>query len=74
MVKIRLARHGKRNSPFYRIVAIEEAAKRGGAPIDILGFWFPEKDQKEVNKKRIDEWVKKGAQVTPAVEKLLKTK
>jgi len=71
MVKIRLARHGKRNDPFYRIVAIESQNKRGGPSLEILGHWHPRTNEKEVNKKAIAEWIKKGAQVSPAVSKLI---
>lgn len=74
MVKIRLARSGVKNKPFYRIVAIDSKRKRGGKPLDILGFWQPSKDLVEIDKKKVSEWVKKGAQVTGAVEKLLNKK
>lgn len=71
MIKIRLAKVGKRNAPFYRIVAIEESKKREGEPIDILGFWDKTKNRVEVNKDKLNKWKKRGAQVTKAVEKLL---
>ena len=72
MIKIRLARGGVKNSPFYRVVAIESTRKRGGKPLDILGFWNPVKDETEINKDKLKEWVAKGAQISPAVSKLLK--
>ncbi len=71
MVKIRLSRVGKKNDPFYRIVAIEENRKREGKPLEILGYWYPAKDTKEVNKKRLKSWVDNGAVFTKAVNKLL---
>lgn len=71
MVKIRLARQGKTNDPFYRIVAIPSQRKLGGKALEILGYWHPKSDQKEVNKKGIQAWVKKGAQVSPRVQKLM---
>lgn len=71
MVKIRLQRLGKKNSPFYKIVAIEQTKKREGEPLDVIGFWYPEKDDKKIDKKKIDAWVKKGAKITPGVKKLL---
>jgi len=74
MVKIRLARGGAKNNPFYRIVAIDTKRKRGGKPLDIIGFWHPAKDVKKIYTKKIDDWVKKGAQISQAVEKLLKEK
>lgn len=74
MVKIRLARGGTKNNPFYRIVAIDSKRKRGGKPLDIIGYWHPAKDVKKIDTKKINEWVKKGAQISGAVEKLIKEK
>ena len=71
MVKIRLAKYGKRNDPFYRVVAIESQNKNQGQALEILGFVNPREDQVTIDKKKIAEWVKKGAFVTPAVTKLL---
>lgn len=74
MIKIRLARGGVKNKPFYRIVAIEESRKRGGRPLDIIGYWNPTKDELKIEKDKLKEWIEKGAQKTAAVEKLLKEK
>lgn len=71
MVKIRLQRLGKKNSPFYKIVAIEQTKKREGEPLEVIGFWYPEKNEKKIDKKKITDWVKKGAIVTEGVKKLL---
>lgn len=71
MVKIRLQRQGKKNSPFYRIVAIDEAKKSNGQPLEVVGFWNPEKNDVKIDKKKIKAWVEKGAIVTPGVKKLL---
>jgi small subunit ribosomal protein S16 len=71
MVKIRLARHGKRNDPFYRIVAIDSQKKREGKNIEILGFWHPRENNKKINKKALEAWIKKGAQISPSVQNLL---
>lgn len=71
MVKIRLQRKGVRNKVFYRVVAIDERNKMNGLVQEILGTWHPSKNLKEIDTKKVAEWVKRGAQVTPAVEKLL---
>jgi small subunit ribosomal protein S16 len=71
MVKIRLSRQGKKNDPFYRIVAIDEDKKTTGANLAVLGYWHPKADMKKIDKKAVEAWVKKGAQVTPAVKKLI---
>ena len=71
MIKIRLSREGSRNDPFYRVVAIDERRKRSGKSLDVIGYWHPYKNDKKIDKKKLNEWVGKGAKVTKAVEKLL---
>lgn len=71
MVKIRLDRTGVRNKPFYRIVAIDERDKKGGVPLEVLGYWQPSNNLIKIDKKNLEAWVKKGAVVTPAVQKLI---
>ena len=70
MVKIRLARHGSKNHAFYRIVAIDERKRRSGKPLDIIGTWNPTQKITEVDKKKLLEWIKKGAQVSQKVKEL----
>jgi len=71
MVIIRLAREGKKNDPFYRIVAIESKRKREGKALDILGTWFPRKKELEINRKKLESWVGNGAQISAVVSKLI---
>lgn len=72
MVKIRLSRSGVRNNPFYRIVAIDEKRSNKGKVLDIVGYFHPLKKTLKYDKKILDKWVKVGAKITPAVEKILK--
>lgn len=74
MIKIRLSRGGSKNKPFYRIVAIEESRKRGGKPLDIIGYWNPQKNDFKINKDKLKAWIEKGAKQTTAVDKLLGNK
>jgi small subunit ribosomal protein S16 len=74
MIKIRLARFGKKNDPFYRIVAIDESKKRNGQSIAKLGFWHPRTNDLQVLKDEISDWKSRGAQITSAVNKLLEQK
>ena len=41
VVRLRLARHGTRNNPFYHIVAIRDKAAREARPIEKLGEYDP---------------------------------
>lgn len=74
MIKIRLSRTGAKNDPHYRIVAIEHSRKRGGKALDILGYWYPKKGTKKIDKKKYAEWVKKGAKPSRAVAELIESK
>ncbi len=74
MVKIRLARVGKRNDPFYRVVAINSQSKRNGEALEVLGFWNPRENVKKIDKKAIEVWVSKGAQISDAVKELIESK
>jgi len=73
MLKIRLTKTGTTNRKTYRVIAIEEGKRRDGRAIENLGFYNPlvKPAQVVIKKDRIAYWVSKGAQVTPAVKKLL---
>ncbi|MEW6102269.1 MAG: 30S ribosomal protein S16 [bacterium] len=74
MVKIRLKRIGAKKSPSYRIVAMEEKVKRDGRVIDEIGHYHPKTKQPTfVNLSKIDDWVKKGAQLTTTVNRLVES-
>ncbi len=71
MVKIRLARYGRKNGPFYRVVAIDSTKKDSGKYLEILGFWNPANKELKVKSEELKVWVGKGAQISPTVKKLL---
>jgi len=73
-VKIRLARHGKKKSPFYRIVVAQDTAPRDGRFIEIIGTYNPccNPAAIQVNKERTLDWLKKGARPSQTVKQLLK--
>ena len=73
-VKLRLTRVGKTKQPTYRIVAADARSPRDGRFIEIVGTYEPRQDPSRIvvdNAKAV-EWLKKGAQPTERVEKLLK--
>ena len=75
-VKIRLQRFGRKNLPFYRIVAADSRSPRDGKSIERLGTYnpIPDKDGiKEVALKtdRVRYWLGVGAQPSPTVGRLL---
>ena len=73
-VKIRLRRMGARNNPFYRVVVADSRSPRDGRFIEELGYYDPKSNPAVINidKEKAEEWIKKGAQPTDTVKRLLK--
>lgn len=73
MVKIRLARLGRKKRPFYRVVAAYSESPRNGRFLEILGHYDPLKEasQWDVNSERVSYWLSKGAQPTDTVKSFL---
>jgi len=73
-VKIRLARHGAKKSPFYRIVVADSESPRDGRFLENVGTYNPLKEPAEVTLKsdRIQYWLEQGAMPTDTVKSLLK--
>lgn len=74
MVKIRLSRRGAKGRAFYRIVAIDQRRPTKGRALELLGTYDPNQQPELVNLRsdRIEDWLRKGAQLTPTVESLLR--
>lgn len=72
-VKIRLARHGAKKAPFYRVVVADGRSRRDGRFLEIIGRYDPrtEPSTVELDLDKVDAWVAKGAQPTEAVTKLI---
>lgn len=74
MIKIRLAKQGKRNNHFYRIVAVEKARKVLGRPLAVLGHWYPHTKSLKIDKDKLKLFLSQGAQFSPSVKKLTENK
>jgi len=72
-VKIRLARHGRKKRPFYRIVVADSRRARDGRFIESLGTYNPISNpaKVQVNQAKAFHWLGEGAQMTGTVEKIL---
>ena len=72
MIKIRLARLGRKKRPFYRVVATNSRSPRDGKFLEILGTYDPlqEPSKVSINMDKLNEWVKKGAQLSNRVQHL----
>jgi small subunit ribosomal protein S16 len=72
-VKIRLMRVGKKKQPTYRVVVADGRSPRNGRFIEIIGRYAPrdEPSAVEIDADSALAWLRKGAQPTERVQKLL---
>jgi len=73
-VRIRLARHGAKKRPFYRIVVADKENPRDGRFLEAVGTYNPLRDPAEVNLKsdRVKYWLDQGAHPSDTVKSILK--
>ena len=73
MLKIRLARVGKKKQPSYRVVVADARAPRDGRYVEIVGHYNPltEPTSFDFDEEKVRDWLSKGAQPTERVDKLL---
>jgi small subunit ribosomal protein S16 len=74
MVKIRLARHGSKKNPIYRVVVADSREPRDGKTLEEIGRYNPQFEPSliEIDTERANAWIANGAQPTAQVAKLLK--
>ena len=73
-VKIRLARHGAKKRPYYRVVVADARARRDGRFIEEVGRYNPcvEPSFVKFDEERLQYWLGCGAQPTDTVARLIK--
>jgi small subunit ribosomal protein S16 len=73
-VKIRLARHGSKKNPVYRVVVADSRVQRDGRTIEEIGKYNPQLEPSlvDIDADKARAWIAKGAQPTETVAKLLK--
>jgi small subunit ribosomal protein S16 len=73
-LKIRLTRMGSKKRPYYRIVALDSAARRDGRPLDTIGSYNPltEPAQIVIDKEKLAKWTDRGATPSDTVKTLLR--
>ena len=74
-VNIRMARHGAKKRPFYRIDVADARAPRDGKFIEEVGRYNPCVDPSMIkfDLEKVDKWIANGAQPTDTVARLLET-
>ena len=73
-VKIRLARHGSKKKPMYRIVVAHSESPREGRYIEQVGLYDPNRSPSliQFQAEKLTAWLKKGAQPTQTVAQLIR--
>lgn len=75
-VRVRLSRVGKgaAKRPFFRVAVMDRKKSRDGRVIENIGIYDPTKEPYvfRINKEKYDQWVKKGAEVSETVARLVK--
>jgi small subunit ribosomal protein S16 len=71
---IRLRRAGSKKRPFFRVVVTDSRTARDSSFVEILGHYNPRTRPAvvDIDKERVDFWMKKGAQPSDSVRTLLK--
>ena len=72
MLKLRLKRIGRKRSPSYRLVIMENSARRDGRPVEEVGYYDPISKKYHFNIEKIQTWLSYGVQPTTTVFNLLK--
>ena len=74
MLAIRMRKMGSKKRPFFRVVVTDSRVARDSRFVEILGHYNPRlKPAKvEINRDRIDFWVKQGAKMSDTVRTLVK--
>ncbi|MCX8071130.1 MAG: 30S ribosomal protein S16 [Candidatus Binatia bacterium] len=70
---IRLARHGSKKRPFYRIVVADSRAPRDGRRLDQIGYYDPTRNPAvvHIDEAKLNTWLQRGAQVSLTVSQLI---
>ena len=73
MLAIRLRRAGSKKRPFFRVVVADSRAARDSSFVEILGHYNPRSKPAvvQVDKERVDFWIKRGAQPSDSVRTLI---
>ena len=73
MLAIRMRRVGSKKKPYFRVVVTEAKSARESSFVENVGTYNPRSKPAlvEINKERIQHWIKLGAQPSDSVRTLL---
>ena len=71
---IRLARHGAKKHPVYRIIVADSRAPRDGRRLDQIGTYDPSQQppRVQINAEKLALWTQRGARPSVTVQQLIK--
>src|SRR5215475_6546617 len=71
---IRLARHGGKKNPFYRIIVTDRRNAGDGRRLEQVGMYDPRQQPSRIEFKaeRLAEWIRRGARPSATVAQLIK--
>ena len=74
MVVVRLQRLGTKKTPHHRIVVMDRQRAQSGRVLETLGYYdpSPEIPKLSLDQSRLGYWVSNGAQISEAVQHLVK--
>ena len=73
MLSIRMTRMGSKKKPYFRVVLTEARSGLQGDIVENLGTYNPRSKpaQVDINKERVEHWLKRGARPSDSVRTLL---
>lgn len=72
MLKLRLKRIGRKRSPSYRLVVMENTTRRDGRPVEEVGYYDPISKNYKFESDKIKKWLSYGVKPTETVSNLLR--
>jgi small subunit ribosomal protein S16 len=72
MLKLRLKRIGRKSSPSYRLVIMENTSRRDGRPVEEVGYYNPLSKNYKFDEEKIKKWLSYGVKPSETVLNLLK--
>ena len=74
MLALKFTKIGKKNMPYFRLIAVDSHKDPWGTYLENLGNYNPRSKESTLNAEKIKFWISKGAKPSASVHNLLVTK
>lgn len=74
MLALKFTKIGKKNMPYFRLIAVDSHKDPWGTYLENLGNYNPRTKECKLNEEKIKFWLSKGAKASASVHNLLVTK